>query len=145
MQVLIQIRGTQVLEGEEPDTVELTTHGTLEPEGDGWILTYRENEDTGIEYAETKLHVAGERVLLERTGEHANYLVLEKHRRHHSHYDTPYGMFDIGTYATALEWNLNKKGGQLYFAYTLGFNESVNSTHTVRIHVQEDKTPCPLS
>jgi uncharacterized beta-barrel protein YwiB (DUF1934 family) len=64
---------------------------------------------------------------------------LEKHRRHHSNYNTPYGTIDLGTYATEIRYELSDIGGELYFAYTLGFNSSVNSEHTVHITIREDK------
>lgn len=146
MKALIHIKGTQQLEGQAPDTIEMTTFGTLEatPEG-GWQLKYEETEESGLVGTSTLLHIAGERVVLERTGANASMLVLEKRRRHHSHYATPYGMLDLGTYANQLSWSLNEEGGELFFAYTLGFNGGINSVHTVHITVQEENTPCPVS
>ena len=144
MDVLIHISGTQRLEGEPPDTVELTTAGTLDATPDGWKLCYEETEATGLSGTTTTVHIAPKRVVLERTGANASILVLEKHRRHHSNYSTPYGMMDLGTYATALHYDLSAKGGTLDFAYNLGFNGGINSSHTVHIKVEE-KASCQLS
>ncbi len=145
MKALIRIVGTQKLEEQEPDTLELTTTGTLEQGREGWRLSYQETDATGLSGTLTTLHITPQRVTLERTGANASLLVLEKHRRHHSNYATPYGMLDLGTYANELSYSLNEAGGELHFSYTLGFNGGINSVHTVHITVQEDKTPCPIS
>lgn len=143
MQALIHISGTQILEEQEPDTIELTTCGTFLPTEGGYALSYTEGQ--GEDSTEVTLHIAGNRVTLERTGSRSSILILEKQRRHHSQYSTPYGVLDMGTYATALDWELTELGGTLDFAYTLGFNGSVNSSHTVHITVQEENTSCPIS
>ena len=144
MDVLIHISGTQTLAGEKPDTIELTTSGTLQPTTDGWQLCYAESEATGLPGTTTTVHVTPQRVVLERSGPNASILVLEKHRRHHCNYNTPYGMLDLGTYATAINCTFDDKGGTLDFAYTLGFNGGINSSHAVHIEV-EDKATCLLS
>lgn len=143
MHALIHITGTQVLDDQEPDTVDLTTWGTFNPTDEGYSLSYSEQDGSGG--TDVTLHITKKRVTLERSGNRSSILILEKQRRHHSQYATPYGMLDMGTYATMLDWDLNETGGTLDFAYTLGFNGSINSSHTVHITVQEEKTSCPIS
>lgn len=138
MHVIITIVGTQKVD-DQTDTIELTTTGTLTETADGWDIHYEEAEGSGMDNTATTVHVSTDKVTLERTGANASYLVLEKHRRHHSNYNTPYGTIDLGTYATSLDHDLTPVGGKLNFAYTLGFNGSVNSEHTVHITIREDK------
>lgn len=145
MQALIHIKGTQQLDGQEPDITELTTRGTLTRTADGWDLCYDETEATGLKGTTTTVHIAKNRIVLERTGANASMLVLEKNRRHHSNYATPYGLIDLGSYANRLEYNLTESGGTLEFSYTLGFNGSINSAHIVHITVQEEPLTCQLS
>lgn len=137
MQALITIVGTQTIDG-KIDSIELTTTGTLEPSDSGWLLRYEESEATVMQGAVTIVRLENDKVVLERTGANASYLLLEKHKRHHSNYNTPYGTIDLGTYATEIKHNLTTHGGEIYFVYTLGFNGSVASEHTVHITVQED-------
>ncbi|MBE6778802.1 MAG: DUF1934 domain-containing protein [Ruminococcaceae bacterium] len=144
MDVLIHISGTQTLAGEKPDTIELTTTGTLQQTIQGWQLCYQETEATGLPGTTTTVHISPCRIVLERTGPNASILVLEKHKRHHCNYNTPYGMMDLGTFATAIDYHLGDTGGTLDFAYTLGFNGGINSSHAVHIEV-EDKQSCRLS
>lgn len=136
MQALIKITGTQTID-DQNDTVELTTSGTYLPTEDGWQLRYDESAATGMEGTTTTVHVKGDRIVMERSGENASILVIEKHRRHHSHYITPYGTLDLGTYATAVERMLDEDGGTLELRYTLDFNGSVRSTHAVNITVRQ--------
>lgn len=145
MQAIIHIKGTQQVDGQDPDVTELTTRGTLTRTADGWDLCYDETEATGLKGTKTTVHVAKNRIVLERTGANASMLVLEKNRRHHSNYATPYGLIDLGSYANRLEYDLTESGGTLEFAYTLGFNGSINSAHVVHITVQEEPSTCQLS
>lgn len=138
MNALIKIVGTQTADG-EVDTIELTTNGTLERVSDGWKLCYNETEATGMEGTVTQLDISKDRLNLMRLGTHPSMLILEKNRRHHCNYHTPYGTIDLGTYASELTYDLSDHGGQVTFCYTLGFNGGVNSAHEVHITIQEEK------
>ena len=138
MKALIKIIGTQTADGEQ-DVVELTTNGTLDRTADGWKLCYNETEATGMEGTITTLDISEGRLNLMRSGTHPSMLILEKNRRHHCNYHTPYGTFDLGTYASELAYKLGEHGGELLFSYTLGFNGGISSAHTVHITVQEEQ------
>lgn len=138
MKALIKITGTQTADGES-DVIELTTNGTLKRSGNGWELSYNETEATGMGGTVTTLDITQNRLNLMRSGTHPSMLVLEKNRRHHCNYNTPYGTIDLGTYTSELSYDLDDEGGQVSFSYTLGFNGGVSSAHTVHITVQEEK------
>lgn len=138
MKAWIHISGTQTVDDED-DVVELTTTGTLESTESGWKLCYNETEATGMENSVTHLEIAPGKINITRTGTHPSMLVLEKNRRHHCTYQTPYGAIDLGTYASELDYDLTEIGGELHFSYTLGFNGGISSAHAVHITVQEEK------
>lgn len=138
MKALIKIIGTQTADGEQ-DVIELTTTGTLEKTEEGWTLCYHETEATGMEGTVTTLEMSPGRLNLMRSGSHPSMLILEKNRRHHCNYHTPYGTIDLGTYASELKYRLSEHGGEILFSYTLGFNGGVSSAHTIHITVQEEK------
>ena len=138
MNALIKIVGTQTADGDE-DVVELTTNGTLERVADGWKLRYHETEATGMEGTVTQLDISEGRLTLMRSGTHPSMLILEKNKRHHCNYHTPYGTIDLGTYTSELSYDLDDCGGELEFHYTLGFNGGISSAHNVHITVQEEK------
>ena len=138
MNAIIKIVGTQTVDDEQ-DVTELTTGGTLERREGGWRLCYCESEATGMEGTKTTLDVTPGRLNLIRSGTHPSMLILEKERRHHCNYDTPYGTIDLGTYTSELTYDLTDAGGELDFSYTLGFNGGICSAHTVHITVSEEK------
>lgn len=137
MKALIKIVGTQTVDNER-DVIEMTTGGTLDKTDDGWRLCYHETEATGMEGTITQLDIAPGRLHLMRSGSHPSMLVLEKNRRHHCNYHTPYGTIDLGTYTSELAYKLDEHGGELMFSYTLGFNGGISSAHTIHITVQEE-------
>ena len=138
MHALIKVVGTQTVDGEE-DTIELTTNGTLESTNDGWKLCYHETEATGMEGTVTQLEISESLLNLMRLGTHPSMLILEKNKRHHCNYHTPYGTIDLGTYASELTYHFDDHGGEVMFCYTLGFNGGISSAHNVHITVQEEK------
>lgn len=138
MNAIIKIVGTQTADGEQ-DVIELTTSGTLDRTDEGWRLCYNETEATGMEGTVTQLDISPGRLNLMRIGSHPSMLVLEKNRRHHCNYNTPYGTIDLGTYTSELAYKLDEHGGELVFSYTLGFNGGISSAHTIHITVQEEK------
>lgn len=138
MKALIKIVGKQTADGEE-DVVELTTNGTLERVGNGWKLCYNETEITGMEGTVTQLEITENCLNLVRMGAHPSMLTLEKNKRHHCNYHTPYGTIDLGTYTSQLAFDLDDHGGEVVFEYTLGFNGGISSAHNVHITVQEEK------
>lgn len=138
MNAIIKIIGTQTADGEQ-DVIELTTNGTLDRTEDGWRLCYNETEATGMEGTVTQIDIYPGRLNLMRIGSHPSMLVLEKNRRHHCNYNTPYGTIDLGTYTSELAYKLDEHGGELVFSYTLGFNGGISSAHTIHITVQEEK------
>ncbi len=138
MNAIIKIVGTQTVD-EEQDVTELTTSGILTRLENGWQLCYRESEATGMQGTETTLDITPGRLNLIRSGTHPSMLILEKDRRHHCNYDTPYGTIDLGTYTSELAYDLDDTGGELHFSYTLGFHGGVRSAHTVHITVSEER------
>ena len=42
--VMLNIRGRQAYEDQEPDVIELTTEGTMELRDGGWNITYAESD-----------------------------------------------------------------------------------------------------
>lgn len=68
--VIISIRGTQTLDDNPPETVELITEGRLIDCGEeGYTLTYQESELTGLEGTLTTFQVEPDCITLLRMGE----------------------------------------------------------------------------
>ena len=127
-EIVLTIQDRHVQDGGE-DASELITTGTFEGTPDDYRISYAE-QDEALRDCVTTLHVEGEqRVTLVRTGSTTAEMILESHKRHHCHYDTPYGGFILGVYAKQITSRVlpDQACGALAFRYTLDFN-SANST-----------------
>ena len=61
--VILTIRGRQFYEGQDPDTIELVTEGSLEKtESDAWVITYEESDLTGLRGTKTTFRIQPQRV-----------------------------------------------------------------------------------
>ena len=85
--VIISVEGIQRFLGEEAQTVQIVTEGTMKTEGNTVYLSYEESEVTGMEGTTTTFTVHPERVELVRTGTVQSKMVFEKGKKDVSLYD----------------------------------------------------------
>ena len=148
--VLISIRGTVLAEGKDPDVIELVTAGRYFAKNGHYYIVYKESEATGLEGVTTTLKVDGEEcITLVRHGPSPSNLILEKGRRHLCQYETGYGQMMVGVSGCKIKSQLDDRGGELAFYYTLDINSSLVSENEVLISVKEagkkDVKPYKLS
>lgn len=136
MDVWISIKGIQNADGES-NTLELDTAGTMERLTDGYKLTYKESETTGMDGVTTSLLVKPTAITLERQGAMNTLLFLEKGRRTMCNYDTGYGTLTMGVYAKDIRTEMADHGGKFDFHYTLDINSDITSSHDVYVTVKE--------
>lgn len=134
--VIISIRGMQDYQGSDSDQVELMTEGTLSREAQGWRLSYRESELTGLEGTTTTFQVEGKRVTLERTGAVCSQMVFEERLRHFSLYDTPYGAMEVAVAATRVHHSLSDAGGEIEVSYLIELDHAVAGENSFRVTVR---------
>jgi len=138
--VSINIKSVQTAENER-DTTELFTCGRLlGKRGGDYTLSYDESEVTGFAGSKIVLDVTGDNmVVMKRTGEASANLVIEKGKKHHCYYGTPYGDFMVGITADDIKCNLNDDGGDLYLKYTIDINSTLMSENEMYIDFKENK------
>ncbi|MEG0571024.1 MAG: DUF1934 domain-containing protein [Oscillospiraceae bacterium] len=137
-EVLIKIKGIQVIDGEK-STTELFTLGNMYKKNDSYFLSYKESETTGFEGCNTILKIEGnEKVTLIRNGAMRSHLVAQQGMRNIGYYDTIAGQVQIGTYTKSITNTLNDEGGDVYFSYDLDINSSEVSENEVYINVTRD-------
>ena len=78
--VVISVTGTQKYEGQETQTVELVTDGTLTEVDGKFLVSYAESDMTGLEGTTTTFEVDKHRITLTRTGETASVTVRDQGR-----------------------------------------------------------------
>ena len=136
--VIISIRGTQTLDDNPPETVELITEGRLIDCGEeGYTLTYQESELTGLEGTLTTFQIERDRVTLLRIGEVNSQMVFEEGRRHLSMYNTPYGALAVGISTKKMKTELDAAGGSIEINYAIEIDHAVAGENLFRIQVRQ--------
>lgn len=135
--VIIKISGSQNAGGEE-NLIEFTTEGMLDKIDDKILLFYDEAQMLGCEDARSKLSVFGEdAVVLERSGDLVQKLVIEAGKRNNCYYETPFGNMAIGIHGDYIKSSLTENGGKLKMSYTLDSDLRPISTNKLEITVNE--------
>ncbi len=136
--VTISLKSINSIDSEK-STIELTTVGKLRSLANGGFqLRYEESEVTGFQGSTTYLSFFGnELVNLSRTGAAASELVLEKDKKHHCHYGTPYGDLTMGIFTHCIDNNVTDDGGELYLKYTVDINSSYISDNEIYIKITD--------
>ena len=136
--VIISVEGTQRFIGEESQTVQVVTEGTMKREGDTVYLSYEESEVTGMEG--TTFTVTDQRVELERTGAVQSKMVFEKGKKDISLYNVGFGALTIGVKARRLKNELGPNGGHLEISYGIEIGEEVKGLNSFIIDVRQQET-----
>ncbi|MDR1754857.1 MAG: DUF1934 domain-containing protein [Eubacterium sp.] len=137
--VAIDITSTQCADNEK-DITELFTFGNFQfdRKKDKYRITYDETGISGFEGSRVTLDVEGDRmVTLNRKGPSLSSLIIEKGRKHHCHYGTPYGDFMVGIATDSIKTELGDHGGKLYLKYTIDINSSFMSENEMVINIKE--------
>ena len=116
--VTIRLRSRQTMEGETL-TTDQTLRGRLAAGEEGWSLSYREGEDSGLGNTVTTLTAGPDKVVLERKGEVSCRMVFRPGRRYLTDYITPYGSFPLELLTRELEHRLEGERGGLLLRYGL--------------------------
>ncbi|MCL1832293.1 MAG: DUF1934 domain-containing protein [Oscillospiraceae bacterium] len=131
--VSINIKAVQVA-ANESDTTELFTCGNLMHKRGDYTLSYHESAATGYEGSKVSLDITGDNmVVMRRSGDATASLIIEKGKKHHCHYGTPYGDFMVGISADDVRCNLDESGGDMYLKYTIDINSTLMSENEMFI------------
>ncbi|MCI9409460.1 MAG: DUF1934 domain-containing protein [Oscillospiraceae bacterium] len=134
--VLINLTSINTVD-DDSSKIELTTSGTLRSlKNGGFELKYEESEVTGFGGSTTSLTLLGNNLVnLNRTGTAPSDLILERNKKHHCHYGTPYGDFTMGIFTHCIDNNIGENGGDLYLKYTVDINSSYVSDNEIYIKI----------
>jgi len=135
--VIIQMKSVQSIYNEKTET-ELITQGQYSKEDDSYYISYEDSEATGFNGSVTKISVSGNLFAsIIRTGDTNSDLVIEPGKKHHCHYETPYGSMNIGIYTHSIKNELNDDGGTLYMKYTIDINTSYMSDNEIIMNIKK--------
>ena len=122
--VLLNIRGRQTYQDQEPDVIDLFTEGSMEFRDGGWDITYEETELTGLAGVTTTLRVEPSRVILTRTGRLNSQMVFEQGVSHDSLYDMEFGALLLTVTAKSMFYDIVPDGGTVDLAYEINIENS---------------------
>ena len=135
--ILIKIQGSQDINSQKIDSIELTTTGTLEYLESGCKIVYEESELTGMKGTTTTIVVEKSgKITLNREGTTNSCLVFEESQKHMSYYDMGQGAFTISVYTEYLEADINKLGGEIEIEYLLEIDNKIMGSNTIRLEFE---------
>lgn len=135
--VLVKVKGTQGIDGEN-SVIELATEGTLrEFEGD-YIITYSEDPTESGSKTKTQLTIQKNgTVILDRRGDLNSRLIITEGERNNCLYAIPQGSMTLGIYGKKVKSDMTECGGTVKMVYSIDLNLQPLSDNEVEIYVEE--------
>ena len=133
--VMLSLRGQQDYGDQEPEIISLITEGTLEKTADGWTVSYKESDLTGLDGVTTTFQVNNESVTLTRTGKLESKMVFQRGVPHESLYQMEFGALMISVCATAIRWDITEDGGLLDLCYDIAIEQTAMGVVTYHLDI----------
>ena len=131
--VMLNIRGVQRYQDQDPEVIELTTEGTLEKQKEVWEISYEESDLTGLAGVTTTFRVGPRGVVLKRTGNIENQMIFMEGRKHESLYRLDFGALMLTVMATKVQSDVSEQGGTVDIHYNIEIEDT--NAGTVEYHV----------
>ena len=139
---VISIRGRQYYDENTSDSIELTTDGSFEKQGDAYLISYDETAVTGLDGTRTTILVEPcNRITLTRISDVSQSLIFEPGTRSNGHYTIEDNDMTLTIDAGRVINRLNDKGGSLFVDYQLEINSQLMSKNNFLIKIREAGTP----
>ena len=122
--VMLSIQGRQIYAGQEPDTIELVTAGTMGFRDGGWDICYEESDLTGLGGVTTTFRVEQGQVTLSRKGKLLSQMVFRLGQTHESLYQMEFGALMISVTARQLFFDITPEGGSIDLSYDIEIEHS---------------------
>ncbi|AOT70172.1 DUF1934 domain-containing protein [Geosporobacter ferrireducens] len=134
--IMLRIEGTQRNIGGEESTIELTTEGKLYKKENATYLVYEESEISGMEGCTTTVKVIQDQVSMRRFGTANSEIIFQKGKKYVTHYNTPYGIFDMEVLTRKITCNMTDADkGDIYIEYNISLEGLVESHNKLSIRI----------
>lgn len=134
--VMLQIKGVQKYQGQDPEIIELTTEGTMERQKEVWEIAYEESDLTGLAGVTTAFRVGPRGVVLKRTGKLENQMIFMEGKRHESLYRIDIGALMIAVKATKVKSAVAEQGGTVDIHYNIEIEDTAMGTVEYHVDIQ---------
>jgi uncharacterized beta-barrel protein YwiB (DUF1934 family) len=135
--VIISLKGTQSMDNQDANVLELVTEGRYYKKGGTYYITYKESEVTGMDGTTTTLKVSDGIVTLMRFGSVNSQFIFQKGQKHVSYYDTTYGAFTIGVFTNDLNINVGDEGGEIKVDYEIEIDNNKSGDNDFHMLIRE--------
>jgi len=136
-EVLISIKSSQSIAGEDAEPTELITTGRYACRGGLKKFSYMESALTGLDGTKTEFLIRSDEIVMNRTGAVTSRMVFQRGRKHHFLYGTPFGTLAMGISTRSIDTQLSENGGSLDLAYDLDFENALLSRNEINITIKE--------
>ena len=136
--VIMSIRGTQTAPGEAPETIELTTSGTMSREDGAVILRYHESPLTGLADTTTTFRIEQDRIVLERTGAVQSRMEFVEGTTSESLYRIEEGALLLRVFAGKMEADFQENAGYFRLSYSIEIEDTPMGTIEYHITVRPE-------
>ena len=135
-EVVLSICGRQTYQGQEPDTIELVTEGTMEYRGNGWDISYEESDLTGLEGVTTTFRIEDGKIVLKRSGKLNSQMVFQEGLSHDSLYQMEFGALMMTVTGKKVAHNLTEAGGTVDLVYSIDIEQTAGGTIDYHLDVK---------
>lgn len=146
--VIVKVKGVQT-DMFETDEIELVTTGQYVEKNSKIYITYMDSTIDGDKETKTTVKLEDNQISILRFGAVNSHMVFQKDKTHITHYETPYGVFEINTHTKKINVETGDDHMEINVAYDLSINHmsmgvntftiSVNNAKSDRIVLMDDK------
>lgn len=129
--VLVSVKGTQYMDGES-DTVEVITAGTCHEKNGKWYVMYEESAEGIKEVTRNTVKIYPEKVEVTKKGLIEAFMIYEPGKQYMTNYNTPMGLFVMGTTTSAL----NVQASEDKLLVEIDYDLEMNGQHISRCHLE---------
>lgn len=129
--VVLSIYSKIQMNGEEPETVDLTTEGKFYAKEDALYFVYEETDLSGMAGDRTTIKIKPDEIVMRRYGANTSELVFKQGRRFETLYHTAYGDFEMEILSQEVYSDVDLAGvGEVRLKYQLSI-KGIGETRTV--------------
>lgn len=132
--IVLNIKTTQNISGEEPLILDFVTEGKLIEEDGLTYLTYEESDVLGVSGQEAMLIIEDNRVIMRKNGLYnTDDMVFAQGKKDMGVYSTDFGDFNVEFFTKSLKKEIAYESGRVYIEYDLAIRNLSESENTIEI------------
>lgn len=135
-EVLVSIKGLQMLSPEEEDEMEVVTHGSYLKKGNRHYIRYEEVVEGMEGTIQNLIKVDENGMEVTKRGLTNVHMVFEKDKKNMTYYETPFGSLLIGIAATNVDVKSSEKNIDVTVQYALDVNYEHLADCTINMNIK---------